>query len=415
MVERSIRKKAPLLRAATDGKATTTLIKAFRDLSLAPDLEQIMAVVKNTARELVEADGATFVLREGDLCYYADESAIGPLWKGHKFPMTSCISGWVMIHRQQAVIPDIYEDPRIPIDAYSPTFVKSLTMTPIRLADPLGSIGTYWSMPHQSDDTECELLQTLAEATAIAVQSLETRKTLQQKVIDLDTAHNNLSRLTWFASHDLKEPLRGIQLQLDLLQRELPQPIPESATILLRGMRDTAQYSRQLLEDLLDISHVEGKAHTPRTFPVMEVIHHTVKLLQSLIIESEATIHHDVLPTIYADPVEVGRIFQNLLANSLKYRHPDRRPEIRISCANLEKDWQFSIEDNGVGIPRERWHKIFEYFSPIPSSHFPLGRGLGLAICRKVVQNHGGKIWIQSSSDKGTHVSFTLRKVREES
>ena len=107
------------------------------------------------ARELCGADGATFVLRDDDRCFYADEDAIAPLWKGKRFPMEACISGWVMIHREAVAIGDIYADARIPADAYRPTFVKSLAMVPIRTKAPIGAIGNYWASHHEvSEDDE---------------------------------------------------------------------------------------------------------------------------------------------------------------------------------------------------------------------------------------------------------------------
>ncbi len=102
------------------------LVGVVQALSLARDLQLIMDIVRHAARELTGADGATFVLRDGDKCFYAEENAIEPLWKGMRFPLETCVSGWAMINRQAAVIPDIYVDPRIPADAYRPTFVKSL-------------------------------------------------------------------------------------------------------------------------------------------------------------------------------------------------------------------------------------------------------------------------------------------------
>jgi len=113
-------------------RATERLVAAVQELSLARDLDGVMRVVRRVARELCGADGATFVLRDNGKCFYADEDAIEPLWKGRRFPMETCISGWAMLHREAVTIEDIYVDPRIPIDAYRPTFVKSLAMVPIR-------------------------------------------------------------------------------------------------------------------------------------------------------------------------------------------------------------------------------------------------------------------------------------------
>ena len=101
-------------------------------LSLARDMDDLQRTVRAAARELTGADGATFVLREGDYCFDADEDAIAPLWKGRRFPLKTCVSGWVMQNRKPALIKDIYEDPRVPAEAYRPTFVRSLAMVPIR-------------------------------------------------------------------------------------------------------------------------------------------------------------------------------------------------------------------------------------------------------------------------------------------
>ena len=132
--------------SSNDAKALAgyeRLVSVIKELSLTRDLAAIMAIVRRAARALSGADGATFVLRDGDCCYYADEEAIGPLWKGQRFPLQSCISGWAMIHQQPAVVEDIYSDARIPIDAYEPTFVRSVVMVPIRAMEPIGAIGAY--------------------------------------------------------------------------------------------------------------------------------------------------------------------------------------------------------------------------------------------------------------------------------
>lgn len=132
----------------------------------APDLRGVIRAVRASARELVGADGVTFVLREGDYCHYAEEDAVGPLWKGRRFPMETCISGWVMVHGESAVIPDIFQDPRIPVDAYRPTFVRSLAMVPVGGAALVAAIGAYWATPHTATDEQMRDLHALADAAA---------------------------------------------------------------------------------------------------------------------------------------------------------------------------------------------------------------------------------------------------------
>lgn len=154
------------------------LIGLVQRLSLARSLGEIQSIVRSGARRLTGADGATFVLRDGDKCFYADEDAIEPLWKGQRFPLGQCISGWAMNNRRSVAIEDIYVDDRIPHAAYRPTFVKSLAMVPIRKLDPVGAIGNYWGHQRQPSDDELELLQALADSTAVAIENVQVYEQL---------------------------------------------------------------------------------------------------------------------------------------------------------------------------------------------------------------------------------------------
>lgn len=162
------------------------LLLAVQELSMAKRLVDIQTIVRKAARELTGCDGATFVLRDGDHCHYADEDAIAPLWKGLKFPLETCISGWAMLHKESAVIPDIYADPRIPHDAYRPTFVKSLVMVPVRRLDPIAAIGNYWATNRQPTEEEVSLLQALADATSVAMENARVTEALEQQERDRD-------------------------------------------------------------------------------------------------------------------------------------------------------------------------------------------------------------------------------------
>ena len=146
---------------------------SYRDeLAAAQTVGRVGEVVRHATRRLTQADGATFVLRDGELCFYADEDAIGPLWKGQRFPMTECISGWAMLHREAVAVPDIELDPRIPLDAYRPTFVRSLVMVPINDAEPVGAIGAYWARPAVASAERASTLTELAGAAAAAIERI---------------------------------------------------------------------------------------------------------------------------------------------------------------------------------------------------------------------------------------------------
>jgi len=158
------------------------LLETIQQLSLVRSITDVQSIVAKAARRLTGCDGATFVLRDGNKCFYADEDSISPLWKGQRFPLETCISGWSMLNHAPAVIPDIYSDPRIPHDAYRPTFVKSLVMVPIRTLDPVGAIGNYWSSPHNPTSEEVHLLQTLADSASIVMENINVYNELENRV-----------------------------------------------------------------------------------------------------------------------------------------------------------------------------------------------------------------------------------------
>jgi diguanylate cyclase (GGDEF)-like protein len=177
-------------------RSTEQLVEVLQSLSRVCDTEQIMAIVRTAARQLTGADGASIVLREGDECFYADEEAIGPLWKGQRYPVSSSISGWVMTHREPVTIPDIYQDSRIPAEAYRPTFVRSMAMVPIGKESPIGAIGNYWATTHTPTPEQLQILQALAGSTSAALENLRLRHELEERVRErteeLESAHEEL-------------------------------------------------------------------------------------------------------------------------------------------------------------------------------------------------------------------------------
>ena len=146
-----------------------------RQLQACERLEDVQLVVKTAARRLADADGSTFVLLEGDQVFYADEDSMSPLWKGQRFPVSACISGWSIMHREAAVIADIRTDERIPQEAYQPTFVRSLVMTPMLDPAPVGAIGVYWSHRGAPRVEVVDALHRLAGLAAIALERFPER------------------------------------------------------------------------------------------------------------------------------------------------------------------------------------------------------------------------------------------------
>ncbi|MBD2294640.1 diguanylate cyclase [Anabaena sphaerica FACHB-251] len=167
------------------------LLRVVQNLCLAHTLEEITKIVLVAVRELTNSDGATFVLLDNGFSYYVDEDAIAPLWKGQRFPINTCIGGWVMQKRQPAIIEDVSSDQRISWAVYQTTFVKSMAMVPIRTDEPIGAIGTYWLQQHQATTEEVKLLQLLADSTAVAMEKLQIYSQLERQLRDRTTALEN--------------------------------------------------------------------------------------------------------------------------------------------------------------------------------------------------------------------------------
>lgn len=218
------------------GSGGIGLVTAVEQLAFARDVAAVQAVVREAARQLCGADGATLVLKDGDRCYYADEDAIAPLWKGQRLPLEACIGGWTMLNRQAAAIPDIYADDRILHDIYRPTFVKSLAMVPIRAADPLGAIGNYWAEPHRPTEEEMRLLQALATSTAVAMDriaiNLELETRVLQRTAELEIAKADLRRLALTDDLTGLNNRRGFFLLAEQELRVLHRSLDRSAVIV---------------------------------------------------------------------------------------------------------------------------------------------------------------------------------------
>lgn len=178
-------------------QAMEHLVEVVRDLSFVRDLTGLMEIVHRAARKLTNADGATFVLREGDNWFYADEDAIAPLSEGKRFPMEICASGWVMTHREPLSIRDVDSDERIPRDAYQPTFVRSMLMVPIRAANPVGAIGNYWARPYEPLQKQIKILQALADTTAVALENVHLYASLEARLKDLEAANQKIHQLSF--------------------------------------------------------------------------------------------------------------------------------------------------------------------------------------------------------------------------
>jgi signal transduction histidine kinase len=399
-------------RSAQYAKGMERLVGAVRELSMARDVDTIRAIVRRVARELTGADGATFVLRDDDRCYYVDEDAIGPLWKGLRFPMTSCISGWSMLHREAVAIEDIYRDDRIPHDAYRPTFVKSLAMVPIRLEAPIGAIGNYWAEPHKASEGELKLLQALADSTSVALENVqvygELEKRVQQRTSELEAANRELEAFSYSVSHDLRAPLRAVDGFSAALAEDYADKLDDTGRMHLERVRAGAQRMGALIDDLLSLSKI---TRTPIRDDSLDLSMLAAKVLDDLRArEPDRRVEVEIAPSLLArgDERLVTIALENLLGNAWKFT--SKQPVGTIAVGREESDvgTAFFVRDNGAGFDPTRSRGMFAPFQRFHRASEFEGTGIGLATVQRIITRHGGRIWAHSEEGAGATFFFTL-------
>ena len=393
-------------------QAMEHLVGVVQALSQARDVATVTRIARDAARELTGADGSTFVLRDGDMCYYADENAIAPLWKGKRFPLEACISGWVMLNARSTTIPDIYIDPRIPVEAYRPTFVKSLAMVPIRREAPIGAIGNYWAQPHTPTEEEVAVLQALADTTSVALENVRLYEELNAKVDQLQAQtkliqeqHDSLEVFTHALAHDLKEPVRTVRAFSDMIVHHAVSP--DETQTYFEFVCKAADRMAMLVDTVFAYTQLHDPSRMSKTSVAMDNIVAGVRdNLGRLLAEHSTVVTAGSLPRLQAHPVHIGQVMQNLIANAVSHnRYP---VAIHISAEDMDDHWQFRVQDNGVGVASEDQLRIFQPFKRLNLTEE--GAGLGLSICHKIIDLHGGRIWCESEPGAGASFLFTLPK-----
>lgn len=235
----------------------------------------------------------------------------------------------------------------------------------------------------------------------------ETEEKLRQSIVELERSNADLEHFAYVASHDLQEPLRMIGSFSQLIEQGYRDRLDEEGEEYLQFVISGAQRMQQLINDLLNFSRVATRAvpFTPVDFNI--IMDNALRNLIKRVEKTNAVITCDHLPSIQADESQFIQVFQNLLSNAMKFRRKEP-PRIHVSAAQLQEFWQFSVSDNGMGIDRDYFDKIFILFQRLNSLKKYHGTGIGLAICKKIVERHGGRIWVDSETGKGSTFFFTI-------
>lgn len=430
-----------------------------QELSLARSFEDVQRVVRQGARELSDADGATFVLREGDFCHYLDEDAIAPLWKGQRFPVGQCVSGWAMEHGRPAVIADIYRDERVPVEAYRTTFVRSLVMVPIRASQPIGAIGTYWATPRVASDDEVRLLQALADSTSIALENVKLYTDLANSAAECRRAAEAARRAEEEARRELGEreraerALSNTEQQLRQAQKmeaigqlaggiahdfnNMLSVILSYSSLALSEAREQDSLHHYLEEIRSAGTRAAGLTHQLLAFSRRQVLERrridlnrvargVESMLRRMIgenIDFEVRTAEGLHPVL-SDEGQLEQVLVNLVLNARDAMPDGGKLTVETANALLDEEYAsrhvgaapgeyavLAVTDTGQGMDRSTQLRIFEPF--FTTKERGKGTGLGLSTAYGIVKQTGGHVWVYSEPGVGTTFKVYLPRMAD--
>lgn len=386
------------------------LIGAVERLAAASDELAVASIVRSAARRLTGADGVSVVLKKGDRVHYVDEDAVGPLWKGQDFPIEACISGWAIMNRETVVIEDITGDPRIPLAAYQPTFVKSLAMAPVGLPDPIAAIGAYWATKRRPTDDEVHALETMARAASVAMENVRLRRELRAAAEEAQSAERAKSAFLANMSREIRTPLNGLATMVELLDRAQTDPRQKQLCAVLKS---SAEDTVQLVCEILDFARLEaGRSNFFYShFDFVAAVRaaaapHALRAAERGL-KFEVEIAREAEGIFIGDAARTQQIVDLLAANAVKYTDQGGvtvrvEEEERVGVRSLFK---LSVIDTGLGFDETTAGALFERFSQGAAPRG--GLGLGLAIADAIARAMGGGISASAASGVGS--AFTVR------
>jgi signal transduction histidine kinase len=244
----------------------------------------------------------------------------------------------------------------------------------------------------------------------VLLQEIDRRAEAQRAAAaEILRSNADLEQFAYAVSHDLKAPLRTVGGFLELLNRKHGQELGGEALEYLLLAKGGAKRMQEMIEALLDYSRIHRQAHKPIEVDLNGCCNEAIAGLQAILAETKAKIAVDSLPKVKGDPAQLTRLFQNLIGNALKYRKPGVVPEVKLTVKLAGSDWEIAINDNGIGIEPGQTSKLFKVFSRLHAAEKYEGTGIGLALCRSIIERHGGRIWVNSDGDgKGSVFAFTI-------
>ena len=291
--------------------------------------------------------------------------------------------------------------------------LRSEILVPLMTAgSPMGMISLMSTEPYAYDRAHVDLAQLVSDQISGAIANAQLYARAMEIEDELRRSNADLEQFAYVASHDLQEPLRMVASYMQLLRRRYSDKLGDDAQDFIEFAVDGAQRMQRLIDDLLAYSRIGTRGAPPEPTDSEAAFDRAMDLLEARIEETGADVTRGPLPGVMGDSGQLVQLFQNLLSNAIKYSK--REPRIRVDATASDGVWRFAVRDNGIGIEAQYNERIFELFRRLHGRDEYSGTGIGLAICKKIVERHGGNIWVESESDSGSTFYFTLKSTDQE-
>ncbi len=416
----------------------TALSQASRAMTASLDLDQVLSEIISLASDVLDSDYTSVMLvdEKGEINQTIETPSNMPVLKYRI--RDEGFTHWIVRSQQAIIIDEIYDDGTFtpyPDDGAPQSVnshlleagIRSFAGLPLAVKGRLlGVLYLHSTCPTIFHNQET-LLDAFANQVAIAIENARLYQAAQQKIAERKRAEEEIARYAtelkrsnqeleqfgYIVSHDLQAPLRAVRSYLQLLIKRYRGQIDPKADKYISSAVDGTERMQDMIKALLDLSRVKtrGKEFEPTDCEV--VLEHVLDDLAPTIEEGGAAVTYGPLPTVMADKAQLAQVFQNLIANGIKFRREDVPPRVHIAAERVVDDeWMFSVEDNGIGISQEKLELIFQIFQRLHTEEEYPGLGIGLALCKRIVKRHGGRIWVESQAGQGAKFYFTI-PVRE--
>ena len=405
-------------------RQNAALAEIGRVISSSLDIEDVYALFADQTLHLIPFDRISINLIREDLREFMTAYVIGVPVRGRAVGETTRIAGTFtaeVIRNRHATVfhPGSREAMLGRFPGLGPEYesgIRSFLSVPLVFNDRVIAVLNFRSL---SEDTythhDVEVAQLIGAQVAGAIansqlhaDTVEADRVLQEQAAELTRSNAELEQFAYVASHDLQEPLRVISGYVNLLEERYGDRIDQDGREFIGYTVDAVHRMRNLINDLLDYSRVESDGNPFETVDCNKALANALADLGVSIDETSAEVTYDALPEFDGDPVQIAQLLENLIANAIKFRQDDVAPKIHVSCHRSDDDWQLSVADNGIGIRPRYQDRIFGMFKRAHKrSKYP-GTGIGLAMCSKIVERHGGRIWVESEVGEGSIFHFTI-------